>query len=100
MLPTVNSRIDLDLRGVYGFSYIVLRIIATYDAILSDRRGALKEVERRLGRVAGPARAHAGQQTQTRRIDDLLRQAFLPRAVHSQSFITDLKGTNRIPAYW
>jgi hypothetical protein len=98
--PVLGQSVDLELRGMYGFSDIVLRIIATYDLDLSDRPGALLEVDRRLGQTAGPARARVDDAKQDKRINGLLRQASLPSAVHTPAFTKFLKDTGRIPDYW
>lgn len=98
--PVLNQTVELDLRGIYGFSDIVLRIIATYDVDLSDRPGALLEVGRRLGRIEGSARARVDPEKQKKRIEGLLRQSFLPSAIQTPQFKQYLRDTDKIPNYW
>jgi hypothetical protein len=47
--PVLGELALPELRGAYGFSDVVLRLIATYDRDLSDRAGALASVSERLG---------------------------------------------------
>ncbi len=98
--PVLNQQIILDLYGIYGFSDIILRIIATYDIDLSDRPGALIEIERRLGRIEGAARAHVDPDKQKKRIEGMLRQSFIPSAIQTNQFKKYLRDTDRIPPHW
>lgn len=99
-VPVLDQNVGLELRGIYGFSDVVLRTIATYDLDLADRPGALCEINRRLGRIGGAARARVDEGKQAKRIDGLLRQAFLPSAVQTPAFRQFLKATDRVPDYW
>jgi hypothetical protein len=98
--PILGDPIGLDLRGVYGFSDVVLRIIATYDADLSDRAWALSDLASRIGRIEGRARSRVPPDKVTRRIAGLLRGAGLPNADHTPRFLQYLRDTDKIPPYW
>ena len=98
--PVLDKRIDLDLRGVNGFSNIILRIIATYDTDLSDRESAKSDIQRRLGSIQGAARGHIDKIKKEKRIRGLLTNANLPFATLTPSFLNFLRSTDRIPDYW
>lgn len=99
-VPVEGQRVALSLRGMYAFSDVILRLIATHDANLSDRQGAFLEVDGRLGKINGAARSRVDAEKQTKRIDGLLRSAGLPAAVHTTRFKDYLRNTDRIPSYW
>ena len=99
--PTLEHLIVPDLRGVSGFSNVVLRLIATYDADLSDRAGALTDIDARLPCIRGGKRSHSIEISKRgKRISGLLLQAGLPTAVHTADFLDFLRRTDRIPDYW
>jgi hypothetical protein len=59
--PILNQVILPDLRGIYAFSDIVLRFIATYDRDLSDRSGALTDIDQRLGSISALQRSRTNE---------------------------------------
>lgn len=98
--PIEGCRVALSLRGMYGFSDVILRLIATHDANLSDRSAALGEVDRRLGKIRGPARSRVDLDRQQKRIDGLIKRSGFPDAVITGAFKDFLRDTDRIPQYW
>jgi hypothetical protein len=99
--PTLNQVVTPNLRGVSAFSDVVLRLIATYDRDLSDRKGALCDIDVRLGKLpltwrGRPVTAKKRQKV----ITGLLHSATLPTANQTAGFITFLKKTDRIPSTW
>lgn len=90
-----------DLRGAYGFGDVVLRLIATYDRDLSDRRGGLASVDDRLGTLPGINRAREIKVSRRARlIAGLFQNAYFPKANLTPGFNAFLKKTGRIPDYW
>jgi hypothetical protein len=99
--PVLGSAVVLDLQGIRGFSDVILRLIATYDADLSDRAGALADIKSSLPSISGPDRTHLlDKSKRDRRISGLLRGSRLPHAVLTAEFLAFLRQTNRIPNYW
>jgi hypothetical protein len=93
--------INPSLRDPYGFSDVVLRLIATYDRQLSDRKGALVDVDRRLGKLPGVKQAHTIDVNKRRRlIEGLMLDATLPKGIITPELMRFLKHTKRIPAHW
>jgi hypothetical protein len=99
--PVLDQVILPELRGAYGFSDVVLRLIATYDRELSDRKGALAEIDRRMKVLPGVKRSHSIEPgKRTRLIDGLFLEANLPKGNLTPAFFEFLKRTKRIPAHW
>ena len=67
---------------------------------LADRKGALLDLQRHLGSITGPARAHVEPDKQRKRIAGLLRRTGLPDANLTSAFIELLQDRGSIPSYW
>lgn len=98
--PVLGQKIEFDLRGINGFSNIVLKIIATYDADLSNREGAKKDIHNRLGKIKGSDRNTHAPEKREKRIRGLLMNSNLPHATLTENFLIFLKNTDRIPSCW
>jgi hypothetical protein len=99
--PILNQVMAPDLRGVYAFSDVILRLIATYDRDLSDRKGALVDIERRLGTISPLQRSRTDKpEKRTKLIAGMLTNANLPKGNHTPDFLDYLRRTDRIPAGW
>jgi len=99
--PVLGQVMTPDLRGVYAFSDVILRLIATYDRDLSDRRGALADIEKRLGTISPLQRSRTNDPNKrTKLIAGMLTNANLPPGQHTPDFLEYLRRTDRIPASW
>jgi hypothetical protein len=99
--PVLGQVIRPDLRGTYAFSDVVLRLIATYDRDLSDRNGAILDVDQRLGKISPLQRSRANlAKKRVKLITGLLINARLPRGNLTSDFMEYLRETDRIPANW
>jgi hypothetical protein len=100
-VPTLNVTNVPHLRGAYGFSDIVLRIIATYDRDLSDRRGALVDINSRLGRITGVKLSHTlGKAKHEKLIKGLFQRALMPPPKQTAALLQFLERTGRVPSHW
>lgn len=100
-VPILDQIIEPDLRGVNSFSNITLRLIATYDRDLSDRAAALKDVDGRLLTLPPADRSHSLVAGKTKKkLEGLLTNSRLPKAVFTPGFLKFLKDTHRIPNHW
>jgi hypothetical protein len=99
--PLLDQVMLPDLSGTYAFSDVVLRLIATYDRDLSDRNGAILDIDRRLGTISALQRSRTNlPKKQTKLITGLLINAKLPRGNLTGGFMNYLKTTDRIPTNW
>lgn len=94
-LPPVslNNQIQLSLRGVVGFSDVVLRLIATFDLLLSDSAFAENVLKKRwrekhggLISVKPPGKERDNQ------LAKLIRQCNLPTPTNPTALYTQLHG--------
>jgi hypothetical protein len=100
-VPVFDQVIRPELRGAYGFSDVVLRLVATYDRDLSDRKGALVEMDRRMKTLPAVKRSHSVElKKRARLIDGLFLEANLPKGNSTPAFLEFLKTTKRIPSHW
>jgi len=98
---TLGGRVKVELRGVTGLCNVILRIMTTYDAELSDRQVALNEVNARTATLNSRLRMPPSEPSKrAERIQGLLHAGSLPTAVATPALIDHLKVTGKIPAFW
>jgi hypothetical protein len=101
--PVVREdEIKLEFRGVTGLGDIILRIITTYDADLSETRMAEHEL---LARVLPVSKADQflrarDARNRTRRIEGTIYESGMPRPILNPAFELLLKKNKIIPHFW
>ena len=95
----LGDEIKLELRGVIGFSDVILRIITTYDAHLSESTLAENEVASRILPVAKKDQFVKAEH-KDRRILKMVHNAGLPTATLTPAFVSLLQLKRVIPAFW
>lgn len=98
---TLNQPVKVELRGVIGLCDVILRIMTTYDAELSDRGVALVEFDDRTPPL--PARLNlppGDPRKRLERIQSLIGAGRFPKAAITTELIDHMKATNKLPAYW
>jgi hypothetical protein len=99
--PVLNQMIALNYRGVSYFSDVILRLIATYDRDLSDRKGALKDIDARLKKLGVEWWARpVNTKKKLRLLDGLMFSANLPKPNYTPDYMGFLSKTNRVPTSW
>jgi hypothetical protein len=96
----LNSLIRLELRGVIGLSDIVLRIISTYDAALSESAAAESELIGRVSPVLPRYQLARADSKVESRVGRLVYKAGFPRPVVTPALIALLKKNKTIPHFW
>jgi len=96
---TLGDPIKLELRGVIGLSDVVLRIIRTYDAELSESVIAEGQIKSRVKPVPS-RRQFAKKGDSERRIESLVYGSGLPKPQLTPRFIAFLKRENLVPNFW
>jgi hypothetical protein len=95
----LGGEINLELRGVIGLSDVILRIITTYDAILSESKLAEQELTRRLSPVTKKNQLVKAA-AKDKRILSLIHNSGLPSAILTSNFVKFLQTEKIIPAFW
>jgi hypothetical protein len=89
----------LELRGVIGLSDVVLRLIRTFDAELSESAIAESEVKLRVKPI--PTKTQFAKKGASENIiDKLIYGSGLPRPKLTQPFISFLKREKIVPHFW
>jgi hypothetical protein len=97
----LGQEVKIELRGVIGLCDVILRIMTTYDAELSDRRVAEIEFDERTPPLSGklimppsdPVRRDA-------KIQALVTAGRFPKAVITPALKQHLKDSGKLPAFW
>jgi hypothetical protein len=96
---TLGKKIELELRGVIGLSDVILRIITTYDAQLSETLLAERELIDRVPPVQ--AKNHLVKAAaRDRRITSILHNSGLPKATLTPKFVKFLQNEKLVPSFW
>ena len=95
----LGKKIELELRGVIGLSDLVLRVITTYDAQLSETAMAERELTNRISPV-GAKRQFVKAAARDRRIASLIHNSGLPAATLTPKFVSFLQKEKLVPAFW
>ncbi|MGM4889909.1 hypothetical protein [Tardiphaga sp. 11_C7_N12_6] len=95
----VGDKIALELRGVIGLSDVILRIITTYDTILSESMLAEQAI---LGRIVPVTKKDqlVKSNAKNRKISARIHNSGLPEAVLTPAFLAFLRREKIIPAFW
>jgi hypothetical protein len=93
---TLAKPIKRELRGGIGFSDVILRIIRTYDAELSESALAEKQIKARVQSIPAKGRFIKKGDSE-RRITKLIYRSGLPSPTLTAPFIQFLKSERIIP---
>ena len=98
---SLGHPVKLDLRGVTGLCNVVLRLMVTLDAELSDRNVALIEFDERVAAIRPNMRMPPGDTIRkTERFQRLIHEGKFPRAEITTGLQSHMKATRKIPAFW
>jgi hypothetical protein len=95
----LGKKIELELRGVIGLSDVILRIITTYDAQLSETVLAERELTNRISPVEAK-RQFVKAAVRDKRIASLIPNTGLPAATLTPKFMSFLQKEKIVPAFW
>lgn len=100
-ISSAGDPVKLSLRGVIGFTDILLRIIATYDVEFSEYRIAEAELRERFPTaIAGTWYRHTTDTKRRRQVAKKLDfDGTLPKVIPTPAFIQLLKDLGAIPSY-
>lgn len=93
-----DEGIRIELRGVIGLADVILRIVTTYDAELSESAYADREVSQRLKAMPRGILLPADKTVRARRITKHVQAAGFPAPQLSASFESFLRAEGKIPA--
>jgi hypothetical protein len=95
----LGQKIKLKLRGVIGLSDVILRILTTYDAEVSESTAAEKQVISRVTPVKKKDQLiKVGQKN--KKIVSTVHHSGLPSPSLTPQFISFLQAHFLIPAFW
>ncbi|WP_322994245.1 hypothetical protein [Castellaniella sp.] len=100
-INTLNEDINLSIRGVIGFTDILMRIICTYDVEFSEYPIAVAELQERYPvQIPGIWLRHDTEIKRMKQIAKKLdRDGTLPRATPTEDFASLLREKRIIPSY-
>lgn len=97
----LGQAVKVELRGVIGLCDVILRIMTTYDAELSDRRIAEIEFDERTPALSASVKMPPGDpKKQVAKIQGLISVGRFPKAVITPALKQHLKATGKLPPYW
>jgi hypothetical protein len=95
----LGDPIALELRGVIGFSDVILKLICTYDADLSESIAAERHVIERITPIPKKTQFAKAERIDAR-IASLVYHGGLPRPSITPRFVALLKKHRLVPAFW